>query len=139
MAQSAYMYFTDGSAVPSLSLEELKERLLHYKDQLSKTGQQLGWGYSEAAFPYTIESKPEGEGKWFYLKGTDPSYKNLILGVGGSSEEGDSRPFVQIVLTSGSTIGDKNKGNELCKYLAKLLKAELHLFNGRIMYFNPRK
>jgi hypothetical protein len=139
MAQSAYMYLTDGSAVPSVTVDELKERLLYYKDQLKKTGQQLGWDYSDSAFPYSIESKPEGEGKWFYLKGTDPSYKHMVLGIGSKSEEEQERPFVQVVLPAGATHGDKAKGNELCKYLAKTLKAELHLFNGRVMYFNPRK
>lgn len=141
MAQSAYMYLTDGSAVPSVTVDELKERLLHYKDQLKKTGQQLGWDYSDSAFPYSIETKPEGQDQWFYLKGTDPLYKHIILGIGSkASEETETeRPFVQVVLPSGSTHGDKAKGNELCKYLAKTLKAELHLFNGRVMYFNPRK
>ncbi|MDF2668466.1 MAG: hypothetical protein K0R67_772 [Paenibacillus sp.] len=139
MAQSAYMYLTDGSTVPSITVDELKERLLHYKDQLKKTGTQLGWDYSDSAFPYSIETKPEGENKWFYLKGTDPSYKHMILGIGSKEVNEVDRSFVQIVLPSGATHGDKAKGNELCRYLAKLLKAELHLFNGRVMYFNPRK
>ncbi|WP_127579719.1 DUF1885 family protein [Paenibacillus koleovorans] len=139
MAQSAYMYLSESSVTPTLSVGELKERLLHYKDQLKLTGQQLGWEYAESAFPYTIETKPEGADRWFYLKGTTPSYNHIILGVGTKAAEDKERAYVQVVLPSGSTHGDKAKGNELCKYLAKTLKAELHLFNGRVMYFNPRK
>jgi hypothetical protein len=139
MAQSAYLYLVDGSAVPSVTLEELKQQLLHYKQQTALTGQQLGWDYAESAFPYTIETKPEGEGKWFYLKGTEPSYHYLLFGVGTKTVQDRERHFIQIVLPDGATHGDKAKGNEFCKYLAKHYKAELHLFNGRIMYYNPRK
>ena len=46
------------------------------------TAKQLGWEYDEAGFPYTIETKPEGEGKWFYLKGINPLYKYMVIGVG---------------------------------------------------------
>lgn len=139
MAQSAYLYLVDGSAVPSVTLEELKQQLLHYKQQTALTGQQLGWNYAESAFPYTIETKPEGEGKWFYLKGIEPSYRYLLFGVGTRTTQDRERHFIQIVLPDGATHGDKAKGNEFCKYLAKHYKAELHLFNGRIMYYNPRK
>jgi len=47
--------------------------------------------------------------------------------------------YIQVTLTPESTHGDKGKANEFCKYLAKQYKAELHLFNGRVMYYNPRK
>ncbi|NEW05379.1 DUF1885 family protein [Paenibacillus sp. SYP-B3998] len=139
MAQSAYIKFVTGSVVPALSLEELKEKLLHYRDQLSLTAQQLGWEYDDAGFPYTIETKPEGEGKWFYLKGKNPLYKYIVVGVGSERSQEEDRHYVQVVLPEDATHGDKSKGNEFCKYLGKQLKAELHLFNGRIMYFNPRK
>ncbi|MFC5453188.1 DUF1885 family protein [Paenibacillus aestuarii] len=139
MAQSAYIKFVTGSAVPALSLDELKQRLLHYKDQLALTAKQLGWEYDDAGFPYTIETKPEGEGKWFYLKGRTPLYKYIVIGVGSEGDQEQARHYVQVVLPDDATHGDKAKGNEFCKYLGKLLKAELHLFNGRIMYFNPRK
>jgi hypothetical protein len=139
MSQSAYIKFVSGSTVPSLSLDELKEKLLHYKSQLALTAKQLGWEYDDAGFPYTIETKPEGEDKWFYLKGTNPLYKYIVMGVGHESGQDGDRSFVQIVLPDDATHGDKSKGNEFCKHLGRQLKAELHLFNGRIMYFNPRK
>ena len=139
MAQSAYIKFVQGSTVSAVTLEELKEHLLHYQDQLARTAKQLGWEYDDAGFPYTIETKPEGEGQWFYLKGKNPLYKYIVLGVGSDKAGEEERHFVQVVLPDGSTHGDKAKGNEYCKHLARQLKAELHLFNGRIMYFNPRK
>ncbi|WP_274361606.1 DUF1885 family protein [Paenibacillus thermotolerans] len=139
MSQSAALYFVDGSEAPSVTLDELKQHLLHYRDQLELTGKQLGWSYSEAAFPYTIESKPEGDGVWFYLKGKNELYKYIVFGVGKETTEDGERHFIQVVLPDGSTHGDKAKANEFCKYLGRQLKTETHLFNGRIMYFNPRK
>ncbi|MFE5319757.1 DUF1885 family protein [Paenibacillus sp. NPDC056579] len=139
MAQSAYIKFVEGSALSSLSLDELKEQLLHYKEQLQLTGKQLGWDYDDAGFPYTIETKPEAEGKWFYLKGKNSLYKYIVMGPGKDQNGETEQHYVQVVLPDDSTHGDKAKGNEFCKYLAKLWKAELHLFNGRTMYFNPRK
>jgi hypothetical protein len=139
MAQSAYIKFVEGSTVASLNLDELKTQLLHYKEQLNLTGKQLGWEYGDAGFPYTIETKPDAEGKWFYLKGKDSLYKYIVMGTGTEQNGDTSRHYVQVVLPHDCTHGDKAKGNEFCKYLAKLWKAELQLFNGRIMYFNPRK
>jgi hypothetical protein len=139
MAQSAYISFVDGSAVSSLTLDELQEHLLKYKEQTALTGKQLGWDYADVAFPYTIESRPDSEGKWFYLQGTNELYKFIVFGVGSDTKEDVERHYVQVVLPDDSTHGDKAKGNEFCKYLARHLKAELHLFNGRTMYFNPRK
>ncbi|TVY06731.1 DUF1885 family protein [Paenibacillus cremeus] len=142
MAQSAYIKFVEGSALSSITLDDLKQQLLHYKEQLALTGKQLGWEYDDAGFPYSIETKTEGEGKWFYLKGKSPLYKYIVLGVGSDASDASDetgRPFVQVVLPDDATIGDKAKGNEFCKYFGRLWKAELHLFNGRIMYFNPRK
>jgi hypothetical protein len=139
MAQSAYIKFVEGSTVPSLTLKELQDQLQHYKEQLNLTGQQLGWDYDDAGFPYTVETKPGAEDKWFYLKGKDQLYKYIVMGTGIEQDGEKSRHYVQVVLPDDSTHGDKAKGNEFCKYLAKLWKAELHLFNGRIMYFNPRK
>lgn len=139
MAQSAYIKFVEGSAVTSVTLDELGNQLKHYRDQLALTGRQLEWEYDHAGFPYTLETKPEAEGKWFYLKGTSPLYKYIVMGVGTEPAAESQRHYVQVVLPDDCTHGDKAKGNEFCKYLAKLWKAELHLFNGRIMYFNPRK
>lgn len=139
MSQSAYIKLVEGSTVASMSLDDVKEEFLGYQDQTSNTGQQLDWGYADAAFPYTIETKPEGEGKWFYLKGKDDFYKHIVIGVDSEVVEDEKRHFIQIVLPDDCTHGDKSKGNEFCKYLSRRLKAELHLFNGRVMYFNPRK
>ncbi len=139
MSQSAFIYFVQGSAVPSVTVDEVKQQLLHYKEQTALTGRQLGWDYADAAFPYTIETKPEAGESWFYLKGKNDLYKYIIFGVGHKEDGGEERHFVQVVLPDDCTHGDKAKGNEFCKYLARAWKAELHLFNGRIMYFNPRK
>lgn len=139
MAQSAYIYLVDGSAASTLTLEELKEHLHHYREQTSLTGKQLGWDYAASAFPYTIETKPLGKGRWFYLKGSGSLYNAILFGVGSKMEEDKEKTYIQVTLPDNATHGDKSKGNELCKYLAKQLKAELHLFNGRTMYFNPRK
>ncbi|MCI3921477.1 DUF1885 family protein [Paenibacillus sp. TRM 82003] len=139
MTQSAYLYFVEGSSAPSMTLNEVKEELERYIEQVTKTGQQLDWDYAEAAFPYTFETKPEGENIWFYLKGKDELYRYIVFGVGVTSGQEGERHYVQIVLPEGSTHGDKAKANELCKHLGRRLKTETHLFNGRIMYFNPRK
>jgi hypothetical protein len=139
MSQSAYIKLVPGSVISTLTVDELKQQLEAYKDQLAKTGAQLGWEYDEAGFPYTIESKPEGEGKWFYLKGKNALYRYLLLGVGSDEQDGEPRSYVQVTLPDDATHGDKAKANELCRHLARLWKAELHLFNGRVMYFNPRK
>ncbi|WP_068774493.1 DUF1885 family protein [Paenibacillus sp. FJAT-26967] len=139
MSQSAFIRFVTGSTLSSLTLEELKEQLSQYKLQLARTGEQLGWEYDAAGFPYTMETPPEAEGKWFYLKGTSSRYRNIVLGVGSRIKEDKEQHYVQVVLPDTSSHGDKSKGNELCKYLARQWKAELELFNGRTMFFNPRK
>jgi hypothetical protein len=139
MGQSAYIKLVTGSLVPSLTLDEVKDKLMHYREQLALTAKQLGWDYDEAGFPYTIETKTEGKNEWFYLKGINPLYKYIVFGVGSKQENDEERHFIQVVLPDDATHGDKSKGNELCKHLGKDLKAELHLFNGRVMYFNPRK
>lgn len=150
MAQVAVITLTEGSAVSSVTLDDVAEQLAHYREQLKKTGEQLGWPYEQAAFPYELEK--DAEGRWLYLKGTG-KYGRIVIGAGsrrtgggpdGRTEaDGDAAPakrhFVQIVLPDDSTYGDKCKGNELCKYLGKTWKAEVRLFNGRTIYYNPRK
>ncbi|REE70675.1 uncharacterized protein DUF1885 [Paenibacillus taihuensis] len=139
MSQSAYIKFVQGSAVDHLSLSDVKERLGRYKEQTSLTGQQLGWDYTDAAFPYTIETKPGEENRWFYLKGTTPQYNYILFGVGSETSGESTISHVQVVLPDSATHGDKSKANELCKYFAKHLQAELKMFNGRTIYYNPRK
>jgi hypothetical protein len=139
VSQSAYIKLVDGSVTESVTLEDVKALLLRYQEQTGKTGEQLDWDYRQAAFPYTIETKPGEEHLWFYLKGTDPKYNYIVFGVGEEERDGKKRSYVQVVLPEGCTHGDKSKGNEFCKYIARLWKAELQLFNGRTMFFNPRK
>jgi hypothetical protein len=138
--QTAYIYFVEGSTAPNASLADVKAKLQRYIEMTKKTGQQLGWEYAEAAFPYTIEERPEGKDSWFLLKGKDPrSYKYIIMGVGTKEEEAQEKHFIQVSLPDSATHGDKSKANEFCRFLAREYKAELHLFNGRIQYFQPRK
>ncbi|WP_035102089.1 DUF1885 family protein [Aneurinibacillus terranovensis] len=153
---NAFIKFVEGSTTKQATLEEVKEKLNHYIEMTKKTGEQLDWTYNNSAFPYTVHEKPEAKGQWFYLKGNDPKlYCCILIGVGSkvpavvqhAGEEGEtsaaSAPpeehYIQVTLTDESTHGDKGKANEFCKYLAKEYKAELHLFNGRVIYYNPRK
>ncbi len=139
MAQSAYIKFVDGSARKTITLDELKEQLIVYRDQTAKTGEQLAWDYADAAFPYSVETKPGQEQLWFYLKGSSKLYRHIVFGVGKQEIADKEVQYVQVVLPDDCTHGDKAKGNEFCKYLAKTWQAELQLFNGRTMYYNPRK
>ncbi len=147
MSLSAYIKLVEGSATDKVTIEEVKEKLQRYIEMTSKTGQQLNWNYADAAFPYEMIDQQDEGGKWFYLKGKDSDlYKYILFGVGTekvSSEDGNGqeteRSYIQVVLPDGATHGDRGKANEFCKYLAKEFNAELHLFNGRVMYYNPRK
>jgi len=139
MSQSAYIQIVAGSNVDEITLDGVKERLERYREQTALTGRQLGWDYAEAAFPYTVETKPGEEHRWFYLKGKNPLYRYIVFGTGVRETEGASVPYIQVVLPDGSTHGDKAKANELCKWLGKQLQAEVKLFNGRTIYYNPRK
>ncbi|MEW9667477.1 DUF1885 family protein [Ammoniphilus sp. 3BR4] len=144
MGSSAYIKLVKESRVHQVTLDDVKSKIKHYIEMTQKTGQQLAWGYADAAFPYTLIEKPEAQGKWFYLKGNDPKlYKYIMFGVGEEEiereDEKTSQFFIQVVLPEGSTHGDKGKANEFCKYLAKEFQGELHLFNNRVMYYYPRK
>ncbi|KIL36204.1 hypothetical protein SD71_09660 [Cohnella kolymensis] len=139
MSQSAFISLMQGSTLSDIDLEGVKEQLHHYRDQVTLTGRQLGWDYAEAAFPYGIETKPEANDQWFYLKGSDPLYRHIVFGTGKLEEEGATVPYIQVVLPEGSTHGDKAKANELCKWIGKRLQARVKMFNGRTIYYNPRK
>lgn len=144
MSNHAYIKLVKASKQQEITLEELKEFFLYYKDITGKTGEQLDWEYKESAFPYTIAEVPEGEGKWFYLKGTADRYKYIVVGIGEEEieqEDGtfEKQAYIQIILPEGATHGDKGKANEFCKFLGKKYEGELHLFNGRVMYFYKRK
>lgn len=138
--QSAYIYLVEGSTTDKATLDDVKAKLAHYIDMTKKTGEQLGWNYHDSAFPYNIEESAEGKDAWFILRGKDPKlYRYIIIAVGSREEAGSTKHYVQITLPETATHGDKNKANEFCRYLAKAYKGELHLFNGRIQYFQPRK
>lgn len=138
MSQSAYIKFVQGSSVEKLSLADVRSQLILYREQTALTGSQLDWNYAEAAFPYTFESQQDD--RWFYLKGINPLYKHIIFGPGETtSVTGNRVPCVQVVLPDEATHGDKAKANEFCKFMAKQLQAELTMFNGRTIYYNPRK
>ncbi|TYS70759.1 DUF1885 family protein [Sutcliffiella horikoshii] len=141
MASSAYINLVPNSKEKTLTVEDVKDLLNYYREITSKTGKQLGWEYSQAAFPYELKEKPEGTGQWFYLKGTEDRYKMILIGVGtqiATSEETAPLSYIQVTLHDQSTHGDKAKANELCKFLAKKLEAELKLFTGSIMYYYKR-
>lgn len=142
MSLNAYIKLVPASEKQVISVEEVKDMLMYYRSITTKTGEQLSWGYSEAAFPYTIEEKEEADGDWFYLKGIDPrKNKYILIGVSAEEEAGSEEKsnYIQVSLTDISTHGDKGKANEFCKFLASKLKGELHLFNGRVMYYYPKK
>lgn len=141
MASSAYINLVSKSKEKTLTVDDVKDLLHYYKEITSKTGKQLGWEYSGVAFPYEIKEKPEGKGQWFYLKGTEDRYKMILIGVGTQpdlTEGTDPLSYIQVTLHDQSTHGDKGKANELCKFLAKKLEAELKLFTGSIMYYYKR-
>lgn len=139
MSQSAYISLVQGSTLAEIDLEGVKEQLHQYREQMTLTGRQLGWDYADAAFPYGIETKPEANNQWFYLKGKEPLYRHIVFGTGRLEEDGAAVPYIQVVLPDGSTHGDKSKANELCKWIGKRLQARVKLFNGRTIYYNPRK
>lgn len=142
MSQSAYVKLVPASLKQVITIEELKDLLLYYRSITTKTGEQLSWGYADAAFPYTIEEKDEAEGKWFYLKGLDQrKNKYILVGIGTDNNDDPNleQCYIQFTLTDISTHGDKGKANEFCKFIASKLKGELHLFNGRVMYYYPKK
>ncbi|OEH93892.1 DUF1885 family protein [Bacillus solimangrovi] len=140
MAGSSYIKLVPNSRQQDISLEDLKELFHYYKEITGKTGKQLGWGYENAAFPYEIKQQTDSNGQWFYLKGTEDRYAYILIGVGKEKhDEGSFQSYIQVTLPDESTYGDKGKANEFSKFLAKKLEGELHLFNGRIMYYYKRK
>ncbi|QOR68403.1 DUF1885 family protein [Cytobacillus suaedae] len=141
---NAYIKLVPGSTKQEITLDEVKELFHYYKEITSKTGQQLDWEYGDAAFPYDIKENNEEGTNWFYLKSTDSRYNLIVLGVGKEEIEDEDQNkieqyFIQITLPQASTHGDKGKANEFCKFLGRKLQGELQLFNGRVMYYYPRK
>ncbi|MCM3178419.1 DUF1885 family protein [Cytobacillus horneckiae] len=144
MTANAYIKLVPSSEAENIPTEMIKEYFHYYKEITAKTGNQVNWSYDEAAFPYKIEEQPDAKGSWFYLRSDEDRYNLIMLGIDKEvihDENGTDKlqSFIQITLPETATFGDKGKANEFCKFLAKKLKAELHLFNGRVMYFYPRK
>ncbi|WP_261133835.1 DUF1885 family protein [Bacillus sp. Marseille-Q3570] len=137
MSSSAYVKLVAKSKQQTITLEEI-EKLIHYYIEITnKTGEQLNWEYGSAAFPYSIEQRKNGSGTYYFLKGNTSAYHYMLVGA-GNDDEGSEYTYIQIVLPEGATHGDKGKANEFSKFLAKKLDGELHLFNGRIMYYYKR-
>ncbi|WML49401.1 DUF1885 family protein [Neobacillus sp. PS3-34] len=144
MAENAYIKLVSSSAKKEINIDEVKELFHYYKSITAKTGDQVDWEFGEAAFPYDIKETTEGAGKWFYLHSDNDRYYAILVGtdketVTAENGEAFEQSYIQVTLPEGCTFGDKGKANEFCKFLAKKLQAELHLFNGRVMYYNPRK
>lgn len=144
MTNNAYIKLVPSSAKQAITTDEIIELFNYYKKITANTGKQVSWGYENAAFPYEINEKPEGKGTWFYLTSIHEGYHIILLGIEQQQVKDDDDTLreqyvIQITLPESSTKGDKAKANEFCKFLAKKLQGELQLFNGRTMYFYPRK
>lgn len=136
MSKSAFIKLVPGSKYSSISEKELVELLNYYQEMTKLTGKQLNWDYQAAAFPYDMIEKEQDGTKYLLLQGKDPHlYRYLILGIDQSKDT----PQIQIVLPTQATHGDLAKANELARFIAKQVQGELHMFNGRIMYFYKRK
>jgi hypothetical protein len=144
MAENAYIKLVPSSLKETVTIDEVKDLFRYYKEITSKTGDQVSWEYENSSFPYEIKEKDEGKGKWFYLSSNHDRYYAILVGLDQETvkdENGAEREqtYIQLTLPQESTYGDKGKANEFCRFLGKKLQGELHLFNGRIMYFYPRK
>ncbi|WP_251548994.1 DUF1885 family protein [Neobacillus muris] len=144
MALNALVKLVPASVKQTITIEDVKELFQYYKTITAKAGDQLDWDYENAAFPYELKETPEGKGKWFYLESNHERYNYILVGVDQETSinrdgEEETYYYIQVTLPEQSTYGDKGKANEFCKFLAKKMQGELQLFNGRIMYFYPRK
>ncbi len=125
MSQSSFITVASKTEI---TLQDIKEVLIYYKEITSKTGEQLDWNYDSYAFPYVIEEKEEDFGAYIVLRGNLDRYNTILIGV----LEKDEQTHIQITLPNSSTHGDKNKANEFARFLAKKVKGTLTLFNGRV-------
>ncbi|CAH0345929.1 DUF1885 family protein [Bacillus sp. CECT 9360] len=144
MTENAYIKLVPGSDKETITLDEVKELFSYYKEITSKTGAQLAWNYENQAFPYEMKETLDSKGEWMYLQSASDRYNVILLGIDQEKITDDSnheriQSYIQVTLPESATYGDKGKANEFCKFLAKKLKGELHLFNKRIMYYYPRK
>ncbi|MBO9130324.1 DUF1885 family protein [Bacillus sp. 165] len=135
MNQDAFIKLVPNSAKQTITLQDVKTLFSYYKEITFQTGQQLGWNYGDSAFPYKMIDTSEST---LQLKSDHDRYHTIFVGVGTEQAKEEEQHFIQITLPATATFGDKGKANELCRFLAKKLNGELHLFNGRIMYFYKR-
>lgn len=146
MIENAYIKLVPESVKANITIEDVKELLTYYQLITSKTGKQLNWDYDKKAFPYDMK-EPENKQmkeKMIYLQSNTDRYHMILIGVDQEifqDEDGLERiqSYIQFTLPETATYGDKGKANELCKFLAKKLQGQLHLFNKRIMYYYSRK
>ncbi|WP_416826996.1 DUF1885 family protein [Ectobacillus polymachus] len=129
--QHAFIKLVPKSEKQEISIQDVKDLFTYYKQITAKTGTQLAWNYTETAFPYEIIDTSETT---IHLKSNHDRYQSIYVGV----DVKDDQHFIQITLPDSASYGDKGKANEFCRFLAKKLQGELHLFNGRIMYFYKR-
>ncbi|MGN1401863.1 MAG: DUF1885 family protein [Bacillus sp. (in: firmicutes)] len=140
VSESAFIKLVPQSAIQTITIEELKDLFRYYRNITTKTGVQLDWDYSGHAFPYEIKETSDSAGKWFYLSSAEDRYHLIALAIDQeTTRDGHIQTYIQVSLAGTSTYGDKSKANEFCRFLAKKVQGELHLFNKRIMYFYPRK
>ncbi|WP_419883701.1 DUF1885 family protein [Peribacillus sp. B-H-3] len=144
MPESAFIKLVPQSNRQSITLEEVKDLFRYYKSLREKTGKQIDWDYQNSAFPYKMEVVDQSQEKWIRFVSNQDRYNGMLAGINTEKIEDKTgterfQPYIQIKLVPASTYGDKGKANEYCRFIAKKLNAELHLFNKRIMYFYPRK
>ncbi|MCM3672822.1 DUF1885 family protein [Peribacillus simplex] len=144
MTENAYIKLVPESAKGTVTIEDVKELLNYYQMITAKTGRQLDWDYDKKAFPYVMKEPERMKDKAIYLQSKEDRYHMILIGVDQEvvkDEDGSERiqSYIQFTLPETATFGDKGKANELCKFLAKKLRAQLHLFNKRVMYYYPRK
>jgi hypothetical protein len=131
MTQHAFIKLMPKSTQQTITLAEIKELFTYYKTITAKTGDQLNWDYGDASFPYVINERAHNDHTLLELVSDVDRYNHFYIGV----KEED---VIFLSLPTNATYGDKGKANEFCRFLAKKLQGELHLFNGRIMYFYKR-
>ncbi|AXN40380.1 DUF1885 family protein [Peribacillus butanolivorans] len=144
MIENAYIKLVPESVKEAVTIEDVKELLTYYQMITAKTGKQLNWDYDKKAFPYEMKEPEKMKDKVIYLQSNVDRYHMILIGVDQEivqDEDGLERiqSYIQFTLPETATFGDKGKANELCKFLAKKLRAQLHLFNKRVMYYYPRK
>ncbi|CAH0257014.1 MULTISPECIES: DUF1885 family protein [Peribacillus] len=144
MTENAYIKLVPESVKGTVTIEDVKELLNYYQMITAKTGKQLDWDYDKKAFPYEMKEPEKMKDKVIYLQSKEDRYHMILIGVDQEvvkDEDGSERiqSYIQFTLPETATFGDKGKANELCKFLAKKLRAQLHLFNKRVMYYYPRK